>query len=136
VQGPSPDKGKTETTTKTTTETTIETDLSVGDFPDDALRKAFIDNIYKSDIKVDQAKYRLFGAFDWELPKKVFFKKPLGENLCIIDLDNRPFDAPGGIFGPELMSWDDADKVHGLSTGVLNHWLYGMRNYLRNPCRE
>lgn len=126
----SPDKGQTETATETATETTTttETDFSVGGFSDDDLRKAFIDNIYKSDIKVDQEKYRLFGAFDWELPKKVSFKKPLGENLCIIDLDNRPFDAPGGIFGPELMSWDDADKVHGLSTGVLNHWLYGMPN--------
>lgn len=49
----------------------------------------------------------------------------MGENLCIIDLDNRPFNDSGGIFGPELMSWDNAAQVHGLSTGVLNHWVYG-----------
>lgn len=130
MQAPSPDKDQTETTTDADLSDgdLSDGDLSVGDFSDDALRQAFIDNIYKSGIKVDQPKYRLFGAFDWELPKEISFKKPLGENLCIIDLDNRPFDAPGGIFGPELMSWDDADKVHGLSTGVLNHWLYGTRN--------
>lgn len=92
----------------------------------DELRETFLQNVYTPSIKADSPKYKLFGAFDWDLPSKPSFKKPLGENLCIIDLDNRPFDEVGGIFGSEPMSWSKADKVHGLSTGVLNHWLYGM----------
>ncbi|KAL6852580.1 hypothetical protein ACO1O0_007126 [Amphichorda felina] len=93
-------------------------------FTNDDLRATFLETVYKPSVKVDAKKFQLYGAFDFELPGKPSFKKSLGENLCIIDLDNRPFNESGGIFGPDLMSWDRAAQVHGLSTGVLNHWVY------------
>ncbi|KAH0489881.1 hypothetical protein TgHK011_001373 [Trichoderma gracile] len=78
----------------------------------------------KSDIP-DSSFRDPFGAFKYDLKHGVHFPEPLGHDLCIIDLDNRPFDAPNQIFGPNVMSWEkDAEKVHGLSVGVLNHWLY------------
>ena len=49
----------------------------------------------------------------------------MGESLCIIDLDNRPFNESQQLFGPVAMSWDQPQDVHGLSLGILNHWLYG-----------
>lgn len=68
------------------------------------------------------------GAFPLELPKDLpknsKWDKLIGEDLCIIDLDNRPFDKPGQIFSPDFMSWERAAEVHGLSAGVLNHWVY------------
>jgi len=53
------------------------------------------------------------------------------EKLCIIDLDNRKFDEAGEVFGPDVMDWGSADGmhgVHGLSLGLLNHYVYGMRS--------
>lgn len=83
--------------------------------------------VHKPSIKPDAKFYQPFGAFKFEQKHETHFPEPLGEDLCIIDLDNRPFDVAGQVFGPTVMSWEkDAEKVHGLSVGVLNHWLYGM----------
>ncbi|KAL2671262.1 hypothetical protein Neosp_013842 [[Neocosmospora] mangrovei] len=68
--------------------------------------------------------YAAFGAFPFELPADPKWTELVGEDLCIIDLDNRPFNEPGQIFSPDLMSWDRGSEVHGLSAGVLNHWVY------------
>ncbi|KAF5006213.1 hypothetical protein FDECE_7372 [Fusarium decemcellulare] len=68
--------------------------------------------------------YSPYGAFPFELPADPKWTETIGEDLCIIDLDNRPFNEPGQIFSPDLMSWDRADEIHGLSLGVLNHWVY------------
>lgn len=103
--------------------------MSKKEFTHDELRKAYLEALSTPRIKLDEPTLWLWGAFDFDLPdaKKASFTKPMGENLCIIDLDNRPFNDQGGIFGPKPMSWDQAKEVHGLSTGVLNHWIYGMR---------
>lgn len=97
---------------------------------DDAVRKFFLEHIHKPSIAVDAKTYKPHGAFSWDLPDlpeeaQAMWTKPMGENLCIIDLDNRPFDEPNMIFGPDTMTWDNKDQIHGLSLGVLNHWIYG-----------
>lgn len=92
---------------------------------DAELRASFLEQIFKPSVKVDEPKYRLFDAFEWELPENPGWKRPLGENFCIIDMDNRGFAEPGQIFSPTPMSWSDSADIHGLSLGVLNHWLYG-----------
>jgi hypothetical protein len=75
-------------------------------------------------VAVNAAKYAPYGASFWDLPESARWNEPLGEDLCIIDLDNRPFDEVGQVFGPEPMSWKDPQAVHGLSLGMLNHWVY------------
>ena len=95
---------------------------------DDQLRDFYMKEVFKPEITVDNETYSVWGAFEHKLPRKPWWKKPLGENLCIIDLDNRPFRKDNEIFGSHPMSWKDSRSVHGLSLGVLNHWLYGMCN--------
>ncbi|KAL7813578.1 putative golgi mannosyltransferase complex subunit [Trichoderma aethiopicum] len=97
---------------------------SKSDIPNSTFRDVWFD-IHKPSITPNSSFYQPFGAFKYDLKHGVHFPEPLGHDLCIIDLDNRPFDAPNQIFGPNVMSWEtDAEKVHGLSVGVLNHWLY------------
>ncbi|CEI67368.1 hypothetical protein FVEN_g5748 [Fusarium venenatum] len=84
----------------------------------------YFNYIMKSKVKPTDKKYAPFGAFPMELPGEAKWTSMVGEELCIIDLDNRPFNEPGQIFSEGLMSWDRADEAHGLSLGVLNHWLY------------
>ena len=91
---------------------------------DQAALQFYIEQVRKPAPAVDAKKWTEFGAFDHELKSDPKWTKKMGENLCFIDLDNRPFDQPGELFGPEHMSWDDPHKVHGLSLGILNHWLY------------
>jgi hypothetical protein len=91
---------------------------------DRAALQYFIEQIWKPTPAVDAMNWSDFGAFDYQLPPEPKWTKNMGENLCFIDLDNRPFDQPGELFGPERMTWDDPSKVHGLSLGILNHWLY------------
>ncbi|KAL6898601.1 putative subunit of Golgi mannosyltransferase complex [Trichoderma evansii] len=92
--------------------------------PETSFRDVWFE-VHKPSIKPDAKFYQPFGAFKFEQVHETHFPEPMGEDLCIIDLDNRPFDVAGQVFGPTVMSWDtDAEKVHGLSVGVLNHWLY------------
>lgn len=79
----------------------------------------------KLKINPDDKTIRHHGVFEVDLPGEAYFTKPLGEKLCIIDMDSRLFDEPGQIFNEDGMNWDDAETVHGLSTGFLNHYLYG-----------
>ncbi|KAK4089010.1 hypothetical protein Purlil1_6443 [Purpureocillium lilacinum] len=88
------------------------------------LRKFYLKQLRKPSVKPDEPKYKPWGAFDWTLPANPRWKQRMGESLCIIDLDNRPFNESGELFGPEPMSWADPPKVHGISLGILNHWLY------------
>lgn len=90
------------------------------------MRDFFLSRIYNPRVPIDAHEYSPYGALGWELPSDPKWTKPMGEQLCIIDLDNRPFDEPGQVFGPGLMSWDKAKEVRGQSLGVLNHWLYDM----------
>jgi hypothetical protein len=82
--------------------------------------------MYKPTLKPDQAVFNPYRAFQWKLPEKAHWQQPMRENLCIIDLDNRLFNASGQVFGPQPMSWDNPKGVHGLSLGFLNHYVYGM----------
>ncbi|PHH71418.1 hypothetical protein CDD82_6529 [Ophiocordyceps australis] len=90
----------------------------------DELRKFFYEEMWKPSVQPYSLKYKPFGAFDWTLPEPPRWNRHLGENFCIIDLDNRLFNESGQLFGPELMSWDRSALVDGLSLGILNHWLY------------
>lgn len=77
-------------------------------------------------VKPSDPQYSPFGAFGWGLPDgPKRWNESLGERLCIIDLDNRPFNEPGQLWAEKPMSWDKPHEVHGLSVGVLNHWLFG-----------
>ncbi|PHH89619.1 hypothetical protein CDD83_5661 [Cordyceps sp. RAO-2017] len=88
------------------------------------LRKFFFEQLWRPSVEPTALHYRPFGAYNWKLPRPPQWNRPLGNDLCIIDLDTRPFDRPGQIFGPEFMTWDNPLGVHGLSLGILNHWLY------------
>lgn len=81
--------------------------------------------MYRPMVEPSSKLYRPNAAWTWKLPKDISFSEPMGEKLCIIDLDNRPFNNSHEIFGPNIMSWTTGEDVHGLSLGVLNHWLYG-----------
>ncbi|KAL2214513.1 hypothetical protein CC79DRAFT_1265693, partial [Sarocladium strictum] len=93
---------------------------------EEALRQWYIKHVMKPTIGVDQSPWSDFGAFQYELPEKKLWNKPLGKNFCIIDIDNRPWDKEGELWADKFMSWDQdrRQKVHGLSLGILNHWLY------------
>lgn len=91
---------------------------------DDIHRQYYLEHIMKPSIGVTESPYSDFGAFDWELPSKKLWDKPIGENLCIIDIDNREWKEEGQLWSSKPMSWDQRSKVHGLSLGILNHWLY------------
>ncbi|KAH7306027.1 hypothetical protein B0I35DRAFT_471536 [Stachybotrys elegans] len=84
----------------------------------------YLKHIQKPSVKPDSKKYRAWDAFEYALHAKPHWTKPLREKLCIIDLDNRPWSEPGELWGPKPMSWDQSKPVHGLSLGVLNHWVY------------
>jgi len=111
-----------------TIEETIE--IPSADKHNEDVRETYIKEIYSPSIKVDQPKYKPFGAFEFELPEESpegpsRWRESLGEKLCIIDLDSRGFHEPGQIFADEPMSWAAGKpEPHGLSLGVLNHWLY------------
>ncbi|KND91521.1 hypothetical protein TOPH_03842 [Tolypocladium ophioglossoides CBS 100239] len=89
-----------------------------------ALRNFYLKQLRKPSVKPDDERYHPWGAFNWSLPDNPRWKQRMGESLCIIDLDNRPFNESQQIFGPDAMTWDNALAVHGLSLGVLNHWIY------------
>lgn len=93
---------------------------------EEALRQWYLKHVMKPSIGVDQSPWSDFGAFNYDLPEKKLWKKPLGDNFCIIDIDNRPWDKEGELWNATHMSWDKGrrEKVHGLSLGILNHWLY------------
>lgn len=96
------------------------------DFQND-LAKFFIEKVSPPSIKLDNPKYKPYGAFEYKFPEdaKKRWTKPLGKNLCIFDLDSRAFAEPGQVFGDKIMTWDKANDIHGLSLGVLQHWLFG-----------
>jgi hypothetical protein len=92
------------------------------------IRKMYMEEIWKPSVKPTTRRYKPWGAFDWHLPDPAEqaprWTESMGERLCIIDLDNRAWDGPNQLWANKVMNWDDEDHVHGLSLGVLNHWLY------------
>ncbi|RSL61067.1 hypothetical protein CEP53_005232 [Fusarium sp. AF-6] len=76
-------------------------------------------------VKPTTPEFADYGAWGWKLPHPdPIWKESLGERLCIVDLESRPFDKPGQIWDPQGMSWSRAKDVHGPSGGTLNHWVY------------
>ncbi|SMR48131.1 unnamed protein product [Zymoseptoria tritici ST99CH_1A5] len=77
-------------------------------------------------FQVNTSHFAPHGWIGFDLPqgKTRHWTKPLGKDLCIFDFDNRDFNKTGQIWADELMTWNKPNKVHGLSLGILNHWLY------------
>ncbi|KAI9155469.1 galactosyl transferase [Paramyrothecium foliicola] len=96
------------------------------DVPMSDLVKFYFDKMITPFTKVDSRKYKAWGAVDFDIKEEmpIRWKELQREKICIIDLDNRPFNETGQIWGKEKMSWSDPEKVHGLSLGLLNHWVY------------
>ncbi|KAG6021904.1 hypothetical protein E4U41_002366 [Claviceps citrina] len=90
----------------------------------DALRNFYLKQLYKPSITPDSPNFKPRDAFEWNLTEKAHWQQPMRENLCIIDLDNRKFNKSGQIYGPDVMDWDSPSGVHGLSLGLLNHYIY------------
>ncbi|KAJ4155052.1 hypothetical protein LMH87_000318 [Akanthomyces muscarius] len=84
----------------------------------------YFQRLQNPSVLPDTPRYAPYGALEWHLPEDAPWHAGLGKDLCIIDFDDRPFDAPGQLFGPHVMRWQEAESVHGLSLGILNHWLY------------
>lgn len=78
-----------------------------------------------SPIAIDAEQYSLFGMQEWNLTAQPRWKEPFGEQLCVVDLDSRSLDQPGQVWGNTSMTWQRPNEVHGMSLGILNHWLYG-----------
>lgn len=91
------------------------------------LAQQYLKHIARPNIPVDQPIVTLFGAQKWELPAATepHWKAAQGDRLCIMDLDNREFNKTGELWGKKPMTWNQPNLVHGLSLGILNHWLYG-----------
>lgn len=122
-----PEKGdKTAATTAATVPETTSTpspDTSSADALKE-LRTVYLEQLMKLKFKPGDESIKNYGVFEAKLPTKPYFTEGLGEKLCIIDMDSRPFDEPGQIFSEDGMTWDDAETVHGLSLGLLNHWVF------------
>ncbi|KAF7195258.1 hypothetical protein HII31_03464 [Pseudocercospora fuligena] len=84
----------------------------------------YMAHLVRTSTRVNSNYYSMFGVFNWTIPGISSWTEPLREQLCIIDLDDRPLDEPGQIWGNTVMNWDSPDEVHGISLGFLNHWLY------------
>jgi hypothetical protein len=50
------------------------------------------------------------------------WKKSLGKEMCIMDIDNRQFDEEGQTWGPGAFIWENQKNQ---AAGLLNHYLYG-----------
>lgn len=92
----------------------------------DELRDFFIMQ-FNDSVKHDQPVYQPYGAFHWNLNTSLptLWPERLGRDLCIVDLDSRPMDSPGQIFGSATLDWKNPDNISGVSVGILQHWLYG-----------
>jgi hypothetical protein len=87
--------------------------------------KLAINTVFRPSVKPDTEIYSPYGVNEWKLPDALQRTKPLGKSLCVLDLDSRPLDGEGQVFGPLPLSFDIANKISGPSLGTLQHWLYG-----------
>ncbi|KAG5913757.1 hypothetical protein E4U42_000889 [Claviceps africana] len=128
VSSPSPtivhDTGASQTTTHGSTSDSAAGAASSFSSDSHQLRDFYLKQLFKPSIKPDSPNYKPRDAFEWNLTEKARWKQPMRENLCIIDLDNRQFDEQGEVFGPGVLDWGNNNRVHGLSLGLLNHFVY------------
>ncbi|KAH6684829.1 hypothetical protein F5X68DRAFT_20657 [Plectosphaerella plurivora] len=97
----------------------------------DELRDFFLQEIKTAAIAHDATVYQPNGAWHWDNPSAgEKWPEPLGKKLCILDIDSRPFDKPGQIFGNITFSWNNPNVISGVSLGMLQHWMYAkIHNY-------
>ena len=76
-------------------------------------------------MNITDPDYLPWNGFKFSLPegKSPGWTENLGEDLCIIDMDNRLWDEPGYIWSNESMAWDK-NNPQGQSLGILQHWMY------------
>ncbi|KAK1759990.1 hypothetical protein QBC47DRAFT_373412 [Echria macrotheca] len=56
-------------------------------------------------------------------PNELVHTESLGKRICILDVDTRPLDEEGDVFGGKLPTWDN---IKPRSAGFLSHYLYAM----------
>lgn len=75
-----------------------------------------------------------YEGYNFTMKGAPIWTHPLGNDLCIVDIDNRPFSNKNELFdGHHLLNWDSVDKF---SVGLLNHYLYGNRSISTNSERN
>ncbi|ORY04394.1 hypothetical protein BCR34DRAFT_604905 [Clohesyomyces aquaticus] len=57
----------------------------------------------------------------YELPDDHHYTSPLGKDVCILDVDTRPFENKGQVFHEGNFDWDKQEPYTG---GILNHYTY------------
>ena len=71
-----------------------------------------------------KAPLKLADGKEYEIPSDAVWNEPLGEKLCIVDIDTRPFNGDNEPWNSNgTFSWDKINH----SSGVLNHYLYGVQ---------
>lgn len=90
----------------------------------------FLSNLFNVAMKPEYNDYTLFGVKAFSLSESPKWREPLGQDLCIFDLDDRDLDGDGQIFSSTPLSWNRGDKVDGRALGTLQHWLYGEATYI------
>ncbi|EED15451.1 conserved hypothetical protein [Talaromyces stipitatus ATCC 10500] len=67
--------------------------------------------------------FSTYEGYNFTLKNDPIWTKPLGKDLCVVDIDNRPFSKKHELFNEQPLNWDSFDKF---SAGLLNHYLYAM----------
>jgi hypothetical protein len=87
-------------------------------------------------IKVDAKSFLNKDGEEYKLPAgELLFKKPMGKQICILDVDTRPMDAQGELFNETAPTWEN---LHRLAGGILSHYLYALIHgydykFIRSP---
>jgi hypothetical protein len=55
-------------------------------------------------------------------PNRTLWTRPLGNDLCILDFDNRDFSSDDNVLSNGAFRYDN---LQGTQPGILNHYLYG-----------
>lgn len=82
-----------------------------------------------STLPIDAPVFKTLDGTEKKLPPhdQLVVKESFGKRLCILDVDTRPHNGDGGIFGKRLPSWDTLSHQ---SAGFLSHYTYAMiHNY-------
>jgi hypothetical protein len=85
---------------------------------EDAIRALYAPLLHPitADYFVDPTDGGVYGT------NQTIWTNPLGKNLCIVDVDTRPLNETNELMSEEF-NWQ---TIEGVSTGMLNHYLYGM----------
>jgi hypothetical protein len=68
--------------------------------------------------------FATYEGFNFTLTQDAIWTKPLGKDMCILDVDNRPFSDKNQLFDEKnAFRWGSLDNF---SAAFLNHYLYGI----------